>query len=109
MNDPQPEGHTASHIERRKFLATLGGAAVAWPFAARAQQAKKPGIGFLNGGSPDPNRRAAFRRGLHEAGYIKAPNKDHRSTNFIRWTLHTKSAGPGVAITSDMPQGYRYH
>jgi putative tryptophan/tyrosine transport system substrate-binding protein len=63
-----------SHIGRRKFLATLGGAAVAWPLAAGAQQ--MPVIGYLSSGSPQAfaTRLAAFRRGLEETGYREGQN-----------------------------------
>src|SRR5262245_46268621 len=72
MNDPQPEGHMASHIGRRKFLATLGGAA-AWPLAARAQQAGKlPTVGFAGSNASAWNPwTAAFAARMHELGWIE--------------------------------------
>ena len=66
----------ASYIGRRKFLATLSGAAAAWPFAARAQQQAMPVVGFIRDGSADANARnvAAFRKGLNEIGTIEGQN-----------------------------------
>src|SRR5215475_5918389 len=72
---PNRRGHMASYIARRKFLVTLGGA-VAWPLAARAQQAAMPVIGVLSAEWPDlfTDRLRAFHDGLRETGYVEGRN-----------------------------------
>ena len=57
-------------IGRRQFFSAMGGAAVAWPLTARAQQ-PVPLVGFLRNTSPDSRLMTAFRKGLSEIGYVE--------------------------------------
>ena len=59
---------------RRKFISLLGGAAVVWPLAARAQQAGVPLVGLLVSTQIDDRQIAAIRQGLKDAGYIEGRN-----------------------------------
>jgi putative ABC transport system substrate-binding protein len=73
-------------MRRREFISLIAGATV-WPFAARAQQAAMPVVGFLgvvSGPEAIPDLLAAFRRGLAEAGFVEGKNLaiENRFTNF---------------------------
>src|SRR4029453_3853957 len=68
-------GRMAIHIRRREFIFTLGGVAVAWPLAPRAQQPKVPTIGALVIGNISPEEFwREFRQGLGDLGYIEGQN-----------------------------------
>src|SRR5262247_4114647 len=63
-------------MRRRKFIALLGSATVAWPLAARAQRPAMPVVGFMSARSPEESAHlvAAFRRGLGEGGFFEGQN-----------------------------------
>ena len=63
-------------MRRREFIAVLGGAAVSWPLAVRAQQPTMPVIGYLRSDSPEasPKLRLEFTKGLAETGYVEGRN-----------------------------------
>jgi hypothetical protein len=71
---PRPKSRASRRsLGRRKFLATLGGVAAAWPLAARAQQPAMPVVGLLHPGLPEAFAKfvAAFRQGLGETSYVE--------------------------------------
>src|SRR5262249_50562513 len=117
MNDPQPEGHMASYVGRRQFLATLGSAAAVWPLAARAQQRetmRRIGV-LINLASDDAEgqaRLAAFHQGLQQLGWTVGKNVqiDYRwgagdADRIRKFAAELIALAPDVILSTGSPSG----
>jgi ABC-type uncharacterized transport system substrate-binding protein len=80
-------------VKRREFLTLLGGAAVASPLAARAQQPAMPVVGYLSVRSNDNYLTEALRRGLRETGYVEGQNVAFE----FRWAMGQYDRMPAMA------------
>jgi hypothetical protein len=83
-------------LKRREFIALIGGATVAWPHTARAQQQEAPVIGFLSSRSAADSAYlvAAFHRGLSESGFVEGQNVGVE----YRWAAGRNDRLPAFAV-----------